>query len=325
MDVLVTGAAGFLGSHLMLHHLEAGDRVLGLDNYSSSIRQSRHIDRIRQFENGLLEECDITRPEGFSVIRQAMLEAGFRFDVIYNFACPASPPVYQSIPIETMMTCVVGTRNVLELARDMRCTVVHASTSEVYGNPTSSPQTEDYWGNVNSYGPRSCYDEGKRAAEALCFDYFNKYDVDARLVRIFNTYGPHMDARDGRVVTNFIHQALKGAPLTIYGTGEQTRSFCYVDDLIRGIVALGALAENPRTPVNLGNPNEFTMKELASLVSRLTLSDPANIVMMPLPIDDPIQRRPNIELAKTLLGWQPVVQLDEGVMRTIEYLKADVG
>jgi len=240
-----------------------------------------------------------------------------KFDIIYNFACPASPPRYQSMPVKTMMTCVAGTKNVLDIAKEDSSILVHASTSEIYGDPETSPQKETYRGNVNSYGPRSCYDEGKRAAEALCYDYLN-LGVDARLVRIFNTYGPHMDPQDGRVVSNFINQALEGKPLTIYGDGSQTRSFCYVDDLISAIISMGRLRDNPRTPVNIGNPNEFTMKQLADLVEKKIASS-SGVVYKELPIDDPTQRCPDISLARSLFGWEPKIQLDEGLDKTIEY------
>jgi len=312
--ILITGSAGFLGSHLVLHHVSQGDRVYGVDNYSSSKPLSPHHRKIIKEcgDKYLFSVADISNPEFPRLFKDISL------DVIYNFACPASPPRYQNIPIETMMTCVAGTRNVLATARH-KTTVVHASTSEVYGDPQVSPQTETYRGQVNSYGPRSCYDEGKRAAEALCYDYRHKHGIDARLVRIFNTYGPHMDIEDGRVVTNFIGQALRGESLTIYGDGLQTRSFCYVDDLIRGITALAQLPENPGTPVNVGNPNEFTIEELALKIQKIFGSKIEN---RPLPVDDPMQRRPDISVAKKLFNWEPVVQLDEGLYKTIEYFKS---
>ena len=322
-NVLVTGAAGFLGSHLVKKHLDLGDSVWGADDFSSSSPTSKHL-------------TELEKHEKFSFIPSSINESPFRrwgygkkFDLIYNFACPASPPIYQSMPLHTMMTCVAGTANVLELAQHSKAIVVHASTSEVYGDPPSSPQDEEYFGNVNSYGPRSCYDEGKRAAEALCYDYLNSYEVDARLVRIFNTYGPNMDPHDGRVVTNFIKQALAGQKLTIYGDGMQTRSFCYVDDLIDGIYRMGQLRENPKTPINLGNPGEFTMKDLASAVIQLVHgpghffdhSDNELYERRPLPQDDPMQRRPDITLARELLGWEPKVDLVQGLGRMIDYMK----
>jgi UDP-glucuronate decarboxylase len=243
-------------------------------------------------------------------------------DVIYNFACPASPPRYQSMPIETMMTCVIGTKNVLDLALEHNAVVVHASTSEVYGDPDVSPQPEKYRGLVNSFGPRACYDEGKRAAEALCYDYIHKFNLDVRIVRIFNTYGPNMDPDDGRVISNFINQALRGGPLTIYGDGSQTRSFCYVDDLVDGIVKLAAINNDQRLwsrPINLGNPDEFTIAELARMVTERYPD--VKIVHRDLPADDPLQRKPDITTAKNVLVWEPRVQLSYGLDRTIEYFK----
>jgi len=327
--VLITGAAGFLGSHLLFHHVEKGDCVLGLDNFCSSSPYSQHVEQINAlYRQGLSVElinCDITDNERVksSIIKFCHSYGFHKFDLIYNFACPASPPIYQKIPIETLMTCVLGTKNILDIAKQHDAIFVHASTSEVYGDPTTSPQNELYKGNVNSYGPRSCYDEGKRAAEALCFDYHNQREVDARLVRIFNTYGPRMDSRDGRVVSNFICQALKEEPLTIYGNGDQTRSFCYVDDLIRGIIKLGELDYNPKIPINLGNPNEFTIRELATLILKKIPSDndDINITFKPLPIDDPLQRCPNISVARHLLDWEPKIMLDEGLDKTINYFK----
>ena len=331
MKVMITGAAGFLGSHLMLHHLKQGDQVLGVDNYCSSDRKSDHVKEIInacEGNKGMLLEADITAKEEIYDCVDDFRASGFgeRFDVIYNFACPASPPQYQAMPLLTMSTCVVGTSTMLDLADAHHAVLVHASTSEVYGDPSVSPQPESYRGCVNSYGPRACYDEGKRAAEALCYDYLHSYDVDARLVRIFNTYGPHMDPHDGRVVSNFICQALAGERLTVYGDGSQSRSFCYVDDLIRGIVAVGALPDNPRGPINLGNPNEFTVKELARQVVMKVENGPNwdyldRVLARPLPTDDPTQRQPDISRAKQLLGWEPKVQLEQGLDKTIEYFR----
>jgi UDP-glucuronate decarboxylase len=326
-NVLVTGAAGFLGSHLAKHHLDAGDRVWGVDNFCSSNESSQHHEDLLAHHNYMFLDGDIADVtpvwhKHFPIPR---------FDLIYNFACPASPPRYQELPLVTMKTCVMGTMNVLDLAERCGAVVVHASTSEVYGDPDCSPQPETYRGLVNSYGPRACYDEGKRAAEALCFDYRNMYGLDARLVRIFNTYGPNMDPYDGRVVSNFVRQALLFEKLTVYGDGKQSRSFCYVDDLIRGIVALGALPTNLGTPINLGNPIEFTVIELASRVlqkvygnsvrPRFGPNDPNMINHKPLPIDDPTQRRPDISRAKELLGWEPMIHLSEGLDKTIEYFR----
>ena len=318
----MTGAAGFLGSHLAKHHLEKGDRVLGIDDFCSSKTGSQHLKDLCSYEGFSFVECDITK----SIVSDHV--GGWQHQhkglhLIYNFACPASPPRYQEQPVHTMLTCVVGTERMLKLAYFYDCTLVHASTSEVYGDPDCSPQPETYRGQVNSYGPRACYDEGKRAAEALCFDYLNTVGVDARLVRIFNTYGPNMDPFDGRVVSNFIRQALKDEPLTVYGDGQQSRSFCYVDDLIRGIVALGELPDNPRSPINLGNPIEFTVMELASRV-HAKLKCSTAIKHEPLPIDDPTQRCPDITRAKQLLGWEPRVHLGEGLDKTIAYFKTIV-
>jgi len=337
-NVVITGAAGFLGSHLMLHHLRQGDAVLGLDNYCSSNENSGHVAAIKELcisssdyvetnkkKHGILLDVDICNDETiYEAHRLFCLSVSQvinfnKIDIVYNFACPASPPTYQEIPILTNATCTTGVANILEFALRHGARVVHASTSEVYGDPDRSPQREDYRGYVNSYGPRACYDEGKRCAEALCYDYLNMYEQDVRLVRIFNTYGPHMDQYDGRVVSNFIRQALKNEPLTIYGQGQQKRSFCYVDDLIAGIVAMGELEQNPKSPVNLGNPNEFTIKELASLVSSMIGTD--KFKNKPMPIDDPTNRCPDITLAKNLLGWEPRVQIREGLEKTISYFR----
>jgi UDP-glucuronate decarboxylase len=329
-NILITGAAGFLGSHLMLHHLKQGDNVLGLDNYSSSKKDSRHIKLLRElYSPDRYSLCEVDITEYMDVLWEVdkfLAKCPGKFDKIYNFACPASPPRYQEIPVETLLTCTVGTANILQLAKQHESIVVHASTSEVYGDPIISPQPETYRGNVNPYGMRSCYDEGKRAAEALCYDYLNKHNTDVRLVRIFNTYGPHMDAEDGRVISNFIMQALRGVPLTIYGEGRQTRSFCYVDDLIRAIVAMGNLEKNPGTPINIGNPNEFTVKELAYKVSMFFWQNSkTSIRSLPLPPDDPLQRKPDITLAKEILGWEPKIQLEEGLSRTIEWFRNELG
>jgi UDP-glucuronate decarboxylase len=329
-NILITGAAGFLGSHLMLHHLKKGDHVLGLDNYSSSRRDSRHIKFLRELyspERYSLCEVDIT--EYMDVLWEVdkfLAEHPGKFELIYNFACPASPPKYHEMPVETVLACTVGTANILQLAKQHESILVHASTSEVYGDPIVSPQPETYRGNVNSYGPRACYDEGKRAAEALCYDYLHKYGVDARVVRIFNTYGPHMDPEDGRAVSNFIMQALRCQPFTIYGQGKQTRSFCYVDDMIKAITAVGEMKSNPHTPINLGNPHEFTVRELAEIVSRLINRDSrANIRILSTPPDDPAQRQPDITLAQKYLNWEPRIHIEEGLMRTIDWFKGELG
>lgn len=312
MNVLITGVAGFLGSHLAEHHLRLGDIVWGIDDFSTALGPSApHF-------------LSLKRHHDFRFFREDVVDANWRdfgekLDLIYNFACPASPPRYQAMPVKTLLTSVVGTQNMLETARKHKAILVHASTSEVYGDPLMSPQPEDYVGNVNPYGPRACYDEGKRAAEALCFDYL-KMGVDARLVRIFNTYGPHMDPDDGRVVTNFIKQALRGEKLTVYGDGKQTRSFTYVTDLIDGIIRLGALQKNPHTPINIGNPTEFTMLELATKVLK-TVGETFKVTFDPLPVDDPTQRRPDITLAREILKWEPRVTLDEGLEHMVAYMK----
>lgn len=310
--VLVTGAAGFLGSHLCKYHLDQGDQVLGIDDFSSSKPSSEHLKLLQSYPRFTLRTMNIN---------SSISSLFWQSHLVYNFACPASPPRYQSMPEHTMLTCVLGTHEVLSYAKRYNAVVVHASTSEIYGDPEQTPQCESYRGCVNSYGPRSCYDEGKRAAEALCWDFLNSKTTptDVRLARIFNTYGPNMDPNDGRVVSNFIVQALKGEALTIYGTGDQTRSFCYVDDLIRGIVALGELKDNPRTPINIGNPIEFTMTELAMNI--LSLFGKGSLEYKTLPVDDPTQRCPDITLAREILNWEPKVDLVQGLEKTLEYFR----
>lgn len=318
-NVMVTGTAGFLGSHLAMCHLRAGDNVWGVDDFSSSDPDSSHLGELLRHPRFHLQQADIASPLSGWWSRSLSP----RLHLIYNFACPASPPKYQAMPVKTLMTCVQGTKNVLDIATGDGSIVVHASTSEVYGDPETSPQVETYWGRVNSYGPRSCYDEGKRAAEALCHDYTKRSCTDARLVRIFNTYGPHMDPSDGRVVSNFVCQALRGQRLTVYGDGSQTRSFCYVDDLIRGIVAMGVLKENPGGPINLGNPTEFTVLELAEEVGKAVMGDSFSSIDCltggALPVDDPTQRCPDIGKARRVLAWEPRVALREGLVPTVRY------
>jgi UDP-glucuronate decarboxylase len=253
-------------------------------------------------------------------VREPIFE---KVDFIMNFACPASPIHYQANPVKTIETNFLGIINLLHLARETGAKILQASTSEVYGDPSHSPQSETYWGNVNPIGTRSCYDEGKRAAETLCFDYMRQFNVDSRVIRIFNTYGPNMAVGDGRVVSNFIVQALKGSPISIYGDGSQTRSFCYVDDLVNGIIKVIELKENPKTPINLGNPNEFNMLELAQIVVEACKSD-SEIEFFDLPLDDPRQRRPEITLAKSILGWEPTVQLREGIGKTVSYFRGQM-
>jgi len=309
--ILITGGAGFLGSHLCDRLLAQGHRVIGLDSFLTAGRDNLlHLKDDKKFS--LLEQ-DVIHP-----IDAAL--AGQHVDEIYNLACPASPVHYQHDPIHTMQTSVIGALNVLELARRTGARIFQASTSEVYGDPLIHPQTEAYLGNVNTIGPRACYDEGKRAAETLFFDYHRRYGVEIKVVRIFNTYGPRMAANDGRVVSNFIVQALRGEDLTIYGDGSQTRSFCYVDDLVEGFIRLMGSGAEVLGPVNLGNPGEFTMLELATQVLRLTGST-SKLSFQDLPQDDPKQRCPDITRAREGLGWEPTVGLEVGLERTIAYFR----
>ncbi len=303
MRIVVTGGAGFIGSHLCERLLADGHEVICLDNFFTGRRENiDHLFDHRQFE--LLRH---------DVIEPILLEV----DQIYNLACPASPIHYQYNPVKTVKTNVMGTMNMLGLAKRVQARILQASTSEIYGDPHVHPQTEDYWGNVNPIGIRSCYDEGKRVAETLMMDYHRQHKVEIRIARIFNTYGPRMLENDGRVVSNFIVQMLKGEELTIYGNGEQTRSFCYVDDLVDGLVRLMNV-EDWHEPINLGNPNEFTIMELAEEVARVCRA-PLRIRHEPLPQDDPHQRQPNIQRANELLKWQPTIQLREGLERTVAY------
>jgi UDP-glucuronate decarboxylase len=304
--ILVTGSGGFLGSHLADRLLAAGHHVIGLDNFSSGARANiAHLQNHPRFE--LLEQ-DVAAPLDISP------------DMIFNLACPASPNRYQSDPVLTVRTNVLGAINMLELARASKAVILQASTSEVYGDPEISPQPESYCGRVNPIGPRACYDEGKRCAETLFFDYHRQYQLPIKVVRIFNTYGPRMQADDGRVVSNFVVQALKGEDLTVYGDGSQTRSFCYVDDLIEGLVRVAATPEAFTGPINLGNPVQSTMLSLAHTVIRLVGSR-SKISFKSLPADDPKQRQPDIALATHLIGWQPAVKLEEGLTATIDYFR----
>jgi UDP-glucuronate decarboxylase len=304
--VLVTGGAGFLGSFLCERLLAEGYDVICVDNfYTGTKRNIIHLLKNPYFE---LIRHDITFPLYLEV------------DEIYNLACPASPIHYQNDPVQTTKVNVHGSINMLGLAKRLRARILQASTSEVYGDPTVHPQTENYWGNVNCIGRRSCYDEGKRCAETLFFDYYRQHKLAIRVVRIFNTYGPRMHPNDGRVVSNFIIQALNNQDITVFGDGDQTRSFCFVDDLIDGLIRMMKAPDNFIGPVNIGNPNEFSIRELASLVISLTGST-SKVVYLPLPEDDPLQRRPNIDLAKERLGWEPEIQLKEGLGRTIKYFK----
>jgi UDP-glucuronate decarboxylase len=302
--VLVTGGAGFLGSHLCERLLDAGNDVICLDNFFTGTKDNvAHLFDHPHFE---LMRHDVTFPLYVEV------------DEIYNLACPASPVHYQHDPVQTTKTSVHGAINMLGLAKRLRAKVFQASTSEVYGDPDVHPQPESYRGNVNSIGPRACYDEGKRCAETLFFDYYRQHKLRIRIARIFNTYGPRMHPNDGRVVSNFVVQALRNKPITIYGDGSQTRSFCYVDDLIEGFIRLMAAPDEVTGPVNLGNPGEFTIKELAEMAIRLTGST-SKIEYRDLPEDDPRQRKPDIALAQRALGWQPGVKLEDGLKKTIAY------
>ena len=308
--VLVTGGAGFLGSHLIDRLLDQGHEVLCVDNlFTGTKRNMEHLHSHPRFE---FFRHDVTFP--------LYVEA----DEIYNLACPASPIHYQHDPVQTTKTSVHGAINMLGLAKRLGCRILQASTSEVYGDPAVHPQTESYWGNVNPIGPRSCYDEGKRCAETLFFDYHRQHGVQIKVARIFNTYGPRMHPADGRVVSNFIIQALTGRPITLYGEGTQTRSFCYVDDLVDGLMKLMASPEGFTGPVNLGNPVEFTMKELAELVIAETGSS-SPLIHEPLPQDDPKQRKPDISVAQKVLGWAPAIPLREGLKPTTQYFKANLG
>ncbi|ANV25704.1 UDP-glucuronic acid decarboxylase family protein [Agrobacterium pusense] len=304
--VVVAGGGGFVGSHLCDALLARGDRVICVDSFltgsRSNVRPLVNHPRFRLIESDICELQDIDEP-----VQQ-----------IYNLACAASPPQYQADPVHTMMTCVSGTGNLLALAQRHGASFLQASTSEVYGDPDEHPQREDYRGNVSCTGPRACYDEGKRAAEALCFDLLRAGKVDARIARIFNTYGPRMRPDDGRIVSNLLVQAIAGEPLTIYGTGEQTRSFCYVSDLVTGLIALMDVDPNPGVPVNLGNPGEFTIRQLADLVL-LTVPTRSILVHRPLPTDDPRRRRPDISRARELLRWAPQVPLTEGLRHTADW------
>ena len=305
---LVTGGAGFIGSHLCEKLLDAGEEVICLDNFFTGRKENiLHLMGHPKFE---LIRHDITNP--------ILVEV----DRIYNLACPASPVHYQFNAIKTIKTNVLGALNTLGLAKRVRARILQASTSEVYGDPHEHPQTESYWGNVNPIGIRSCYDEGKRVAETLFFDYHRRNDVDIRIVRIFNTYGPNMLVDDGRVVSNFAVQALRGLPITIYGDGSQTRSFCYVSDLVEGMVRM-MNCEDFTGPVNLGNPGEFTVRQLAEKTLELAGSD-STLDFKPLPADDPTRRRPDITVAKEKLGWEPAVALDEGLRRTIDYFAEQI-
>ncbi len=304
--ILITGGAGFLGSHLCDRLIADGHDILCVDNFFTGTKRNiEHLIGHPRFE---LIRHDVTFPLYLEV------------DEIYNLACPASPIHYQHDPVQTTKTSVHGAINMLGLAKRLKCRIFQASTSEVYGDPSVHPQTEDYWGNVNPIGSRSCYDEGKRCAETLFFDYYRQHKLDIKVARIFNTYGPRMHPNDGRVVSNFVVQALKGEPITIYGDGRQTRSFCYVDDLIEGFIKLMNSPEGVTGPINLGNPGEFTIRELAELTIEMTGAK-SKLAFLPLPADDPRQRQPNIARAKEQLNWQPTIALREGLRHTIAYFE----
>jgi len=304
MRSIVTGGAGFLGSNLVIKLLNIGHEVVVIDNFKTG--QKRNLSKIKNKKLHILDQ-------------NVMNEIKIGADLIFNFACPASPTHYQSDPIDTVKTNIFGMMRVLEHAQKYKSVVIQSSTSEVYGDPFVNPQDEDYWGNVNPIGIRACYDEGKRVAETLCFDYARQHNVDVRVARIFNTYGPKMALNDGRVVSNFIGQALRNQPLTIYGDGTQTRSFCYVDDLITGILLLSEMKID--VPINLGNPQEQTILSLAEKIRQMTDST-SPIVNIELPQDDPHLRKPSISRANKLLGWSPKIDIDEGLARTIEYFRS---
>lgn len=303
MRVLVAGAAGFLGSHLCDRLLADGNQVVGLDNYLTGRKQN--ISHIMNNHNFEIIRHDVTDPIKIEV------------EAIYNLACPASPIQYQKNPVQTIKTNILGAINLLDLATETGARILQASTSEVYGDPNTSPQVEDYWGNVNPIGIRACYDEGKRVSETLFMDYHRQYGLQIKIARIFNTYGPRMDLHDGRVVSNFIFQALNNQPITIYGDGSQTRSFCFVSDLIPGLISLMQSPTDILGPINIGNPTEFSMLELAQEVINLTNSK-SELQFKPLPSDDPKQRKPDIKLAMHTLGWNPKIELREGLQKTIE-------
>jgi UDP-glucuronate decarboxylase len=304
--ILVTGAAGFLGSHLCERLLESGSYVIGLDNYFTG--QKRNVFHLMDNKR-------------FEIIRHDLVNPIFlEVDQIYNLACPASPIHYQYNSVKTIKTSVMGSIHMLGLAKRVKARILQASTSEVYGDPTIHPQKEDYWGNVNTIGPRACYDEGKRCAEALFFNYHRQNNVDIKIVRIFNTFGPRMHPKDGRVVSNFIVQALRNKPITIFGDGDQTRSFCYVDDLIDGLIRMMNGPDDFIGPVNMGNPVQYKIIDLAGTIIRLTQSR-SRIEYQPLPTDDPKRRQPDISLAKEKLGWEPKINVEKGLEKTIQYFR----
>lgn len=308
MRVLLTGVAGFLGSHIAKKFVSNGHAVIGIDDFSTG--NTENLKYLLKEDNFSFFEHDVRS------------EIKLDVDLILNFACPASPKAYQLDPVKTIETNFLGIMNLCKLAKSTGAKLIQASTSEVYGDPLENPQRESYWGNVNPIGIRSCYDEGKRAAETICFDYKRQFGIDVRVIRIFNTYGPNMSVDDGRVVSNFINQALKNKPLTVYGDGTQTRSLCYVSDLVEGIYQISILKNPVDTPVNLGNPNEYSMKELAEKIILLSKST-SKIINLPLPADDPRQRKPDISLATKILNWYPKITIDDGLLKTINYFSGD--
>ena len=307
ITTLITGGAGFIGTNLCKRLLKEGHKVICVDNLYTG--QMRNIELLMSNPNFKFINHNIIEP----------LKIEEKIDEIYNLACPASPPHYQKDPLFTINTCYIGMTNMLELAKKNNCKILQASTSEVYGDPLEHPQKETYWGHVNCFGIRSCYDEGKRSAETLCYNYIKQFGVDVKIIRIFNTYGPSMDKNDGRVVTNFINQALHDKDITIYGDGSQTRSFQYVDDLIEAMTRVMKTDNSFHGPINLGNPNEFTIKELAEILLEIVKDSKSKIVYVELPKDDPCKRKPDISLAKKTLDWEPKIQLKEGLKRTIDY------
>jgi UDP-glucuronate decarboxylase len=307
ITTLITGGAGFIGTNLCKRLLKEGHKVICVDNLYTG--QMRNIEPLMSNPNFKFINHNIIEP----------LKIEEKIDEIYNLACPASPPHYQKDPLFTINTCYIGMTNMLELAKKNNCKILQASTSEVYGDPLEHPQKETYWGHVNCFGIRSCYDEGKRSAETLCYNYIKQFGVDVKIIRIFNTYGPSMDKNDGRVVTNFINQALHDKDITIYGDGSQTRSFQYVDDLIEAMTRVMKTDNSFHGPINLGNPNEFTIKELAEILLEIVKDSKSKIVYVELPKDDPCKRKPDISLAKKTLDWEPKIQLKEGLKRTIDY------
>ena len=307
ITTLITGGAGFIGTNLCKRLLKEGHKVICVDNLYTG--QMRNIEPLMSNPNFKFINHNIIEP----------LKIEEKIDEIYNLACPASPPHYQKDPLFTINTCYIGMTNMLELAKKNNCKILQASTSEVYGDPLEHPQKETYWGHVNCFGIRSCYDEGKRSAETLCYNYIKQFGVDVKIIRIFNTYGPSMDKNDGRVVTNFINQALHDKDITIYGDGSQTRSFQYVDDLIEAMTRVMKTDNSFHGPINLGNPNEFTIKELAEILLEIVKDSKSKIVYVELPKDDPCKRKPDISLAKKTLDWEPKIQLRDGLKRTIDY------